>query len=117
MGGHVDTAKLEGVDAVVHLAGEPIGGRALDRRDQARILESGSSAPRCSRGARGARRPPAVLVSGSAVGYYGDRGDEVLTEDSSAGDDFLAEVCIAWEAAAAPAAEAGIRVVHPAPAW
>src|SRR5439155_13765119 len=58
------------------------------------------------------QRPPTVLVSGSAVGYYGDRGDEVLTENSRPGDDFLAGVCVAWEAATLPAREAGIRVNH-----
>ncbi|MEX0868116.1 MAG: TIGR01777 family oxidoreductase, partial [Nitriliruptoraceae bacterium] len=57
--------------------------------------------------------PPAVFVSASAVGFYGDRGDEVLTEDAGAGDDFLAAVCRQWESAARPAADAGIRVVHP----
>jgi uncharacterized protein (TIGR01777 family) len=57
-------------------------------------------------------KAPKVLVSGSAVGYYGDRGDEVLTESSRPGSDFLAEVCTAWEAAAGPAREAGIRVAH-----
>jgi uncharacterized protein (TIGR01777 family) len=56
---------------------------------------------------------PKALVSASAVGYYGDRGDELLREDSGPGSDFLAEVCKAWEAAADPAREAGIRVVHP----
>ncbi|HEV3364874.1 MAG TPA: TIGR01777 family oxidoreductase, partial [Acidimicrobiia bacterium] len=56
--------------------------------------------------------PPRALVSGSAVGYYGDRGDEVLTESSRPGNDFLAEVCTAWEAATDPAKEAGIRVAH-----
>ncbi len=55
----------------------------------------------------GSTRPPAVLVSGSAIGYYGDRGDEVLTEQSAPGDDFLARICMAWEAAAQPAADAG----------
>jgi hypothetical protein len=57
--------------------------------------------------------PPEVMVSASAVGYYGDRGDELLREDSRPGTDFLAEVCKAWEASADPAREAGIRVVHP----
>ena len=56
-------------------------------------------------------RKPRVLVSGSAVGYYGNRGDEVLTEESAPGDDFLAQVCVAWEAETAPATEAGVRTV------
>jgi len=61
----------------------------------------------------GLEQLPQVLVSGSAVGFYGDRGDEVLTEDTGPGDDFVAEVCKVWEAAADPARRAGIRVVHP----
>ncbi len=60
-----------------------------------------------------AKEPPRVLVSASAVGYYGQTGDRVIDEDCPAGDDFLAEVCVEWEAAARPAADAGVRVVHP----
>lgn len=113
-GGQVDTAALEGVDAVVHLAGEPIGGRRWNDEVKREIRESRTlGTATIATALASLDAPPAVLVSGSAVGYYGDRGDEVLTEAASVGDDFLAEVTAAWEAAAAPAAEAGIRVVHP----
>jgi uncharacterized protein len=113
-GGHVDTARLEGVDAVVHLAGEPIGARRWSEDAKREIRESRTQGTATlARALASLADPPAVLVSGSAVGYYGDRDDEVLTEASSPGDGFLAEVTVAWEAAAAPAAEAGIRVTHP----
>jgi uncharacterized protein len=113
-GGEVETAKLEGVDAVVHLAGEPIGARRWNDEVKRAIRESRTVGTRTLAEALASlSAPPAVFVSGSAVGYYGDRGDEVLTEDSRAGDDFLADVTVGWEAAAAPADEAGIRVVHP----
>lgn len=112
--GTIDTAALEGLDAVVHLAGEPIGGRRWNDEVKREIRESRTLGTRTLATALASLgTPPAVLVSGSAVGYYGDRGDEVLTESSSVGDDFLADVTAAWEASAAPAAEAGIRVVHP----
>ncbi|WNG39247.1 TIGR01777 family protein [Archangium violaceum] len=111
--GEMDLIALEGVDAVVHLAGAPIAeGRwtpeykALIRRsriDGTRVL--------CESLARLAR-PPRVLVSASAIGFYGSRGDEVLTESSSSGEGFLADVTREWEAATAPAEQAGIRVVH-----
>jgi len=110
----IDADKLEGVDAVVHLAGEPIGGSRWTDETKQRILDSrvvGTSLMAETLAALTDK--PDVFVSSSAIGYYGDRGDEVLTEDSSHGDDFLAEVCIAWEAAAAPAVEAGIRTVFP----
>ena len=109
----LDVAALEGVDAVVHLAGEPIAQRWTDdvRR---RIRDSRADGTLQLASALAAlERPPRVLVSGSAVGIYGDRGDERLTERSAPGDGFLADVCIAWEAAAAPARDAGIRVAHP----
>jgi uncharacterized protein len=113
-GGTIDTAKLEGVDAVVHLAGEPIGARRWNDEVKRAIRESRTIGTRTlAEGLASLSGRPAVLVSGSAVGYYGDRGDEVLTETSTAGDDFLARVTVGWEEAAAPAAEAGIRVVHP----
>jgi uncharacterized protein (TIGR01777 family) len=112
--GTIDAARLEGVDAVVHLAGESIGAARWTDEQRRRIRDSRQrGTDLIARTLAGLDRRPEVLVSSSAVGIYGDRGAEELTEDSSHGDDFLAEVCIAWEAAAAPASEAGIRVVHP----
>jgi uncharacterized protein (TIGR01777 family) len=110
--GTLAAADLEGVDAVVHLAGEGIAGRWTAAK-KARIRDSRlrSTALLAGTLARLAR-PPRVLVSASAIGWYGDRGDEVLTEASPAGAGFLAEVCREWEAAAGPAALVGIRVVH-----
>ena len=101
-----------GIDGVVHLAGEPLTGRWNAAKKQ-RILESRRDGTRrlCDALARMAA-PPRVLVSASAVGVYGDRGDEPLTEESPAGTGFLAEVCRAWEAGCDPARERGIRVVH-----
>jgi uncharacterized protein len=110
----IEHAKLEGVDAVVHLAGEPIGAARWTPDTKRRIHDSRTTGTRLIATAlAGLAAPPPVLVSGSAVGYYGDRGDEVLTERSSVGDDFLARVTRDWEAAADPAREAGIRVAHP----
>ena len=105
---------LEGTEAVVHLAGESIAQGRWSPDKKRRILDSrvqGTSliAERISALAT----PPEVMVSISAVGYYGDRGDEVLTEESAPGADFLARVCREWEAAAEPARRTGIRVVHP----
>lgn len=109
----LDPDDLVGTDAVVHLAGAPIGQRWTDevraeirssRVDGTRLLATAIA---------GLDGGPEVFVSGSAVGWYGSRGDEVLTEESSPGDDFLADVCTAWESAADPAREAGLRVVHP----
>jgi uncharacterized protein len=112
--GTIDAAKLEGVDAVVHLAGEPIGAARWTDETKRRIRASRvQGTDLLARTLASLDAPPAVLLSGSAVGYYGDRGDERLTEGSSAGDDFLAEVVVAWEHAAGPAVDAGIRVAHP----
>ena len=112
--GSIDAAGLEGLDAVVHLAGEPIGAARWTDEVRRRILESRTrGTDLLARTLAGLERRPSVLVSSSAVGFYGDRGAEELTEESSAGDDFLARVCIAWEEAAAPAAAAGIRLVLP----
>jgi uncharacterized protein (TIGR01777 family) len=113
-GGTIDAAGLEGLDAVVHLAGEPIGASRWTDETRRRIHDSRQrGTDLLARTLAGLERRPGVFVSSSAVGIYGDRGSEQLTEDSSHGDDFLAEVCIAWEQAADPAREAGIRVVHP----
>ena len=105
---------LEGTEAVVHLAGESIAQGRWNPEKKRRILDSRVRGTRLLAekiSALSAR--PGVMVSMSAVGFYGDRGDEVLTEGSSSGQDFLALVCREWEAAAEPARQAGIRVVHP----
>jgi hypothetical protein len=108
-----DTARLEGLDAVVHLAGENISeGRWTDEK-KTRIRESRVKGTRVLAEALAQlAAPPKVLVSASAIGFYGSRGDEVLTEQSASGDDFLAEVCREWELATRPAAAKGVRVVN-----
>ena len=104
---------LDGVDAVVHLAGESIAEGRWNDAKKARIRDSRvKGTDTVARLAAAAERPPRVLVCASAIGVYGNRGDEELTEASAAGDDFLAGVCRDWEAAAEPARAAGIRVVH-----
>jgi uncharacterized protein (TIGR01777 family) len=111
--GTIDAAGIEGVDAVVHLAGAGIGDKRWTPARKRLILESRTEGTDLlARTLAGLSRPPKVLLSGSAVGYYGDRGAEELTEGSGPGDDFPARVCVAWEAATAPAEAAGIRVVH-----
>lgn len=111
--GSLDTAALEGVAAAVHLAGEPIAEGRWNDAKKLRIQRSRTRGTRLLAEALARLpTPPEVLVSASAVGIYGDRGDELLDEDSPLGSGFLAEVGKAWEAATAPAAGAGIRVVH-----
>jgi uncharacterized protein (TIGR01777 family) len=111
--GELDPRQLEGVHAVIHLAGASIS-RRWTREHKRRIRDSriASTTLLARTLARLAPRP-AVLVSASAVGYYGSQGDAILGEDAASGDDFLADVCQAWEASANPARDAGIRVVHP----
>jgi uncharacterized protein (TIGR01777 family) len=111
--GNIDTAGVEGVDAVVHLAGENIAAGRWTAATKARIEESRVRGTRllCEALAH-LRQPPKVLVCASAIGYYGDRGAATVDEDSTGGTGFLADVCRAWEAATAPASDAGIRVVH-----
>jgi uncharacterized protein (TIGR01777 family) len=107
----IDAASLEGIDGVMHLAGAGIGDRRWTDEYKREVLGSRTGPTQLLAETLAAlERPPRVLVSGSAIGYYGDRGDEVLTEQSSAGQLFLSEVCLAWEAAARPAVDAGIRV-------
>jgi uncharacterized protein len=111
--GTIDAAALEGLDAVVHLAGEGIAEKRWDDDQKRRILESRTKGTALlARTLASLDRPPAVLLSGSAMGVYGDRGDEVLTETSPLGDGFLPDVCRAWEAAAQPAVDAGIRTAY-----
>ncbi len=111
--GQLDTDKLVGIEAVVHLAGVGIGERRWTEEVKAAIQDSRIDGTRVLCGALAAmRRPPSVLVSGSAIGYYGDRGAEILDESSSPGKGFLAELCVAWEATANVARQSGIRVVN-----
>lgn len=108
-----DPSRLDRVDAVVHLAGANIAAGRWTAARKAEIRRSRVEGTRrlCESLAHAAA-PPKVLVSASAVGYYGDRGAEALTEASEAGSGFLPEVCREWEAAAEPASRAGIRVIH-----
>jgi uncharacterized protein (TIGR01777 family) len=110
--GSIDAGKLEGVEGVVHLAGEAISERWTAEK-KARIRDSRVKGTRllCDTLAQ-LPTPPKVLVCASAIGYYGDRGAEVLTEESASGVGFLAEVCRAWEGATEPARQKGIRVVN-----
>ncbi len=111
--GAIDTAGLEGLDAVVHLAGENIAEGRWNAKKKASIRDSRVNGTRLlAESLAGLEAPPDVLVSASAIGYYGDRDDEILREDSPAGSGFLPDVCLAWEAAAQPAAQKGIRTVN-----
>src|SRR5690242_13065590 len=111
--GRIDAPALEGFDAVVHLAGEGIGEHKWTDEQKQRIRDSRVNGTSLLVGALATReRKPRVVVSASAIGIYGNRGDEVLTEDSAPGRDYLADVCLQWEAATAPATDAGIRVVN-----
>lgn len=110
--GEIDADGLEGVDAVVHLAGEPIFALRWTERKKRAIRESRRRGTRLlSEALAGLNRPPRVLVSASGVHFYGSRGEEILTEQSAPGEGFLARVCREWERATEPAARAGIRVV------
>lgn len=110
--GEIDAAGLEGLDAVVHLAGENIASGRWNAARKAAIRDSRVNGTRLLCGAlAGLARPPKTLVCASAIGFYGDRGAEVLTEESPPGAGFLPEVCREWEAASGPAARKGIRVV------
>ena len=106
-------ARLEGFDAVVHLAGESIASGRWSEEKKRKIRESRVKGTKLlSDALANLTRPPRSLISASAIGYYGNRGDEVLTETSAPGDDFLAGVCVDWEKATEHAAEKGIRVVN-----
>ncbi|PIE18914.1 MAG: TIGR01777 family protein [Proteobacteria bacterium] len=111
--GEVDAGGLEGADVVVHLAGAPIADQRWNDARKARINNSRVRGTRTLATALAKLKDkPRVLISASAVGYYGDRGDALLDATSPPGDGFLAAVCQAWEEETRPAAEAGIRVVN-----
>ncbi|GAB3263318.1 TIGR01777 family oxidoreductase [Kineosporia babensis] len=113
-GGSVDLEELEGVHGVVHLAGAGVGDHRWTASYKREIRDSRALGTRTLvRALTALEARPSVLVSGSAIGFYGDRGDEILTEQSAPGEGFLTDVVEVWEAEAAPAADAGIRVVHP----
>jgi uncharacterized protein (TIGR01777 family) len=110
--GILDKTKVEGFDAVVHLAGENIASRWTEET-KAKIRDSRLNGTRLLRNTLNElEHPPKVLVCASAIGYYGDRGDEVLTEDSEAGIGFLAELCREWEATSVAVGPKGIRLVN-----
>jgi uncharacterized protein (TIGR01777 family) len=111
--GPIPHAALSGVDAVVNLAGEPLDARRWNDQQKALIRDSRIVTTRnLVAGLRSVDRKPAVLVSGSAVGFYGDRGEEELDETSPAGRGFMSELCEEWEREAGRAAELGMRVVQ-----
>ena len=109
-----DLAKLEGLSAAIHLSGANVAARRWTASYKEEIASSRiQTTALLSRTLSRLSKPPAVLVSASAIGYYGDRGDEVLDESSKPGTGFFPELCTAWERATLPAANAGIRVIHP----
>lgn len=111
--GKIDAGGLEGLDGLVHLSGERIRAGLWTQGHRRAVLESRTRTTRLlATTLAGLDRPPPVMASGSAIGFYGSRGDEELTEGSDPGDGFLADLCLAWEAATAPAEEAGVRVAH-----
>jgi uncharacterized protein len=111
--GRIDEQQLEGIQAVIHLAGESIASSRWTEQKKHEIRESrvyGTTL--LSETIAELSQPPSVFLCASAIGYYGDRGDELLTETSSAGNDFLASVCVDWEQATRAASEKGIRTVN-----
>ena len=112
--GQLDLSSLPDIDVVIHLAGANIAAKRWTSAQKARIRDSriqgtsllANKLPQLP-------HPPQLLISASAIGYYGHRGDEILTEESEPGTGFLSEVSLAWEQAATPATDAGIRTVYP----
>ncbi len=110
LAGQAPAVALEGRDAVIHLAGEPIAQRWSPAVRAAIASSRTTGTANLVAAIKALTQRPGVFVSASAVGYYGDRGDELLTEESSPGTGYLAEVCVGWERAAAGARELGLRV-------
>ncbi len=114
-GSPLDAARIAGFDAIVHLAGRPVATHwteAVKAEIRGSRVEGTATIAAAAAQAFQQGGKPHALISSSAIGYYGSRGDEVLTEESEAGQGFLAEVCRAWESAANPAAMAGVRVAY-----
>jgi len=110
--GYIEKSKISGFDAVIHLSGENIAARWTNAKKK-RIYDSRVNTTKLLAGTLAKlSNPPKVFICASAVGYYGDRDDEILTEQSTSGKGFLAELCRDWEDAATPARNAGIRTVH-----
>lgn len=111
--GKADAADLEGFDAIINLSGENIAGSRWNDKQKTQILESRvKSTFTLAKILAKLKRPPEVFICASAVGIYGNRGNQLCNEDTPSGNGFLAEVCRKWEAAAAPAKDKGIRTVH-----
>ena len=111
--GDLDARRLEGFDAAIHLSGENVASRRWSDDQKARIRDSRvKSTALLANALASLDSPPGVFACASATGYYGDRGDEALTEDAAPGSDFLAGVGVEWENATAPASDAGIRVAN-----
>jgi uncharacterized protein len=112
--GEIDGAALEGIDVVVHLAGESIAAGRWTPEFKTRVKDSRvKGTALLAKTLAGLKQKPKVFVSASAVGYYGNRGDTWVDESSPPGQGFLSEICMDWEQAAEPAQAAGIRTVHP----
>jgi uncharacterized protein (TIGR01777 family) len=111
--GELPLGQLEGLEAVVHLAGESIAQGRWTAEKKQRIRDSRVMGTELlSKSLAQLNQPPKILINASAIGYYGDRGDEILTEESTPGTDFLAQVCVDWERATEPAVAQGVRVVN-----
>lgn len=111
--GLIHTEKLEGFDAAIHLAGESIASGRWTAAKKERIRKSRVDGTRLLTEALSKlKSPPKVFISASAIGYYGDRGDQVLTEESPPGHSFLAKTCLEWEEASAPLEKKGTRVIY-----
>lgn len=107
--GTIDTASMEGVDAIVHLAGAGIGDKRWNAKYKRLLVESRTAGTALiANTIANLDAKPSVFLSGSAIGYYGPHGNEVITEETPPGDTFLADLCVQWEAAAQPAIDAGI---------
>jgi hypothetical protein len=114
MSGHLSAANLEGIDAAVHLAGENIAARRWTPEQKARIRESRVAGTRLlAETLAKLKKPPKTLACASAIGFYGDRSDQRLNEDSPPGTGFLADTCREWEAAAKPAVDRGFEGPSP----